>query len=271
MPVAELINVSAGYGDKTVLREVSLSLEAGDFLGVIGPNGCGKTTLLRTMTGVIRPSAGRVTIWGKDVLAISRVEIARRVALVSQDISLGLPFSAFEVVMMGRTPHLYRLGRETSEDAAIVEDAMRRAEVASLADRPVNELSGGERQRVFIAMALAQKPELMLLDEPTNHLDVGHQLSVLDLFLKLNKENGLTVAAVLHDLNLALEYCKRIALMKDGIILAEGAPEQVITEKLILEAYDAKVNVGRNPVSGKPMVILSSALQSGPAVITPQG
>jgi len=249
-------NVSAGYGDKPVLHGVAMAAARGEFVGLIGPNGSGKTTLLRVMSGVLRPSDGTVRLKGADLRGIRWRALARTMACLSQEIALDLPFAVREVVLMGRSPHLSQLGGETREDLEVAERCMALADVSQIADRPITEISGGERQRAFIAMCLAQEPEILVLDEPTSHLDIGHQLSVLNLVRKLNRDGGVTVIAVFHDLNLAAEYCDRVLLLNGGRVEAWGAPADVITAAMIGKVYGAKVLTEPNPVSGRPHVVL---------------
>jgi iron complex transport system ATP-binding protein len=253
-------NVAAGYGDKLVLRDVSAEIRRGEFFGLIGPNGCGKTTLLRVLSGVLHPSNGQTRLLGRDLRVIGRRDVAKTLAYLLQDVALDLGFTVREVALMGRSPHLPKFGRETRRDVEIAQRAMQLADVAELADRPVTEISGGERQRALIAMCLAQQPEILLLDEPTNHLDIGHQLSVLDLIRKLNGHTGMTVVAVFHDLNLAAEYCHRLLVLNGGRIAAIGSPHEVLTQETIEKVYGVSVLVDRNPLSGKPHIVLTAGV-----------
>ena len=253
-----LTNVSAGYGRRHVLQDVTWSVAPGEFVGLIGPNGCGKTTLLRVLSGVLPMTAGEVRVRGTQLREIDRRQLARTMACLLQDLSLDLAFTVREVVLMGRSPHLPRFGSETPRDFQLAQQAMERADVSHLADRLVTELSGGERQRVLIAMCLAQEPQLLLLDEPTSHLDIGHQLSLLDLIAKLNRETGVTIVAVFHDLNLAAEYCRRLLVLERGRVAALGTPEEVLTADTIQRVYGVTVRVQRNPLSGRPHVVLAA-------------
>lgn len=264
-------DVIAGYDGRPVLRNVQLSVAPGEFLGLIGPNGCGKSTLLRVLSGVLPVMSGRVFVEGSNVSEIGRRKLARIIACLLQDLSLDLAFTVEEVVLMGRSPHLPRIGSETKRDFEVARHVMDLCDVSHLAQRPVTETSGGERQRVFIAMCLAQEPRVLLLDEPTAHLDIGHQLSVLDLLAKLNRQTGMTVIAVLHDLNLAAEYCQRLLVLNDGRIAALGTPREVLTLEMVSKVYGATVLVERNPLSGKPHVILSAGASHGgePAAVGP--
>lgn len=250
--------IAAGYGRDMVLSDVSLKVESGEFVGMIGPNGCGKTTLLRVISGVLAPVSGRVTLDGEDVRRIPRRRMAQSVACLAQEVTLDFPFTVREVVLMGRSPHLPRLGWERGRDHDIAEQAMELADVAHLAERHITELSGGERQRAFLAMCLAQQPKVLLLDEPTNHLDISHVLAALELIRRLNRETDVTVVAVFHDLNLASEYCDRIAAMKAGRIQAVGEPAEVVCSDMIRQVYGAEVRTEANPVSGKPHVLITA-------------
>jgi iron complex transport system ATP-binding protein len=260
MNAVTISDVVCGYGGEPVIRGVSLQVPDGDFLGIIGPNGSGKTTLLRAVTGTLGLSSGSIAIHGADVRSLGPREIARQIACVTQDHGAAagvgnLAFTVREIVAMGRTPYLSRTGWETAKDREAVQRAMDQAEVAPLAERPVTELSGGERQRAFIAMALAQECGIVMLDEPTNHLDIAHQIGILDLFAELNRD-GKTTIGVFHDLNLAAEYCRRLVLLKDGAVAAEGAPDEVLTSELIRDAYGASVVIQPSPATGRPHVFL---------------
>jgi iron complex transport system ATP-binding protein len=255
-------DIIAGYDGRPVLRDVRFDVAPGEFLGLIGPNGCGKTTLLRVVSGAMPAMHGQIAIEGNDLRTIGRRKLARTMACLLQDISLDLAFTVRELVMMGRSPHLPRIGGETPHDFEVAENAMKLCDVSHLADRSITEISGGERQRVLIALCLAQEPRILLLDEPTNHLDIGHQLSVLDLIGKLNRQTGVTVVAVLHDLNLAAEYCGRLLVLNEGRVAALGTPAEVLTAEMVSTVYGTKVIVEKNPVSGKPHVVLASGFAS---------
>ena len=251
-------NVSAGYGRKLVVRDITMHVPEGEFVGLIGPNGSGKTTLLRVISGVLAPSEGEVLLRDAPLRTIGKRRLAQMMACLPQELASDLAFTVREIVLMGRSPHLSRIGRETRQDSEAAEKAMALADIADIADRFMTEISGGERQRAFIAMCLAQEPQILLLDEPTSHLDVGHQLSLLDLVKRLNRRTGMTVVAVFHDLNLASEYCDRLLLLHQGRAEALGSPQEVLTAEIIRRVYQAKVLTEPNLVSGKPHIVISA-------------
>ena len=261
---AEVEGVTVAYesGGREIvaLSAIDLALRPGELLGLVGPNGSGKTTLIRVLTGVVRPSAGRVRLSGRDVASIRQAEIARLAAVVPQDPVLPPTFNSLDCVLMGRTPHLRMLQQEGPRDLEIARRAMLATNTWGFADRPVGELSGGERQRVIVARALAQETPVLLLDEPTAHLDIGHQGAVLDLmrgFARLDGYGGSAgkaVLAVVHDLTLAAHYCDRLVVLKAGRVAAEGAPADVLRPELLRDVYDVPVTVIPHPETGRPVV-----------------
>lgn len=251
-------DVWGGYGKDVVIKGLSLSVNKGDFIGIIGPNGSGKSTLLRLLTRVLAPAKGRVELDGMNVAKMDAKEFCRKAAFVPQDTPINFSFSAMEIVLMGRIPHLKRMQTETRKDFALAEDSLALTDSLCLKDRQIDTLSAGERQRVIIAKALAQEPCLLFLDEPTSHLDIGHQIMTLNLLKKLNKEKALTVVIVLHDLNLASEYCDSIMLLDEGRVFMEGPAEKVLTYQNIESVYKTVVVVNKNPISSKPYVVLVS-------------
>jgi len=257
MPLLNVDNVSFRYGEQWVLRGIDFAVAKGDFLGIIGPNGSGKTTLLRVIDGILAPQEGVVLLEGTEIGKLRREALARSVAVVPQYSALAFPFSVEEVVLMGRAPHLGRWRFEGDEDNRIARKAMEMTDTLGLAARDMESLSGGERQRVLIARALAQEPRLMLLDEPTAFLDIRHQVDFFDRIRSLNRDRGLTVIAVTHDINLAAHYCDRIILLKDGRIGAAGPVDAVITEENIRKAYETRVMVDRHPGTGSPRITLT--------------
>jgi len=252
--VLEVKNIRCGYGDLEVIKGLSFSVGRGGFLGIIGPNGSGKTTLFRAITRTLGIWEGSVSFNGRDINEFSFYELAREVAVMPQILDMTFPYSVEEFVLMGRFPHVGRFGRLKEYDVELKESVLSLCDISHFRKRRVNELSGGERQMAVLAQALVQEPKLLLLDEPTSHLDIGHQIEILDLVKCLNRKNGLTVIAVLHDLNLAGEYCENVMLMNDGAVYKSGLPEDVLTYQNIEDVYKTVVVVEKNPVSKKPYV-----------------
>jgi iron complex transport system ATP-binding protein len=250
-------DISGGYYKKEdIIKGISLDINHGDFMGIIGPNGSGKTTLLRLATRVLRPTRGGIFFKGEDIFQMDLKEFCRNVAFVSQDISTDFSFMVSEIALMGRIPHLKRMQFETKKDVDIAEEALSLTDALGLKDKRIDELSAGERQRVIISRALSQEPALLFLDEPTSHLDIGHQIQILDLLKKLNRRNNLTIAMILHDLNIASAYCNRIALLDKGVIYKQGRPEEVLTYQNIEAVYKTIVLINNNPVTARPNIIL---------------
>jgi len=252
-PAIDVDGVSITLGGETVLDSVSTSVDDGTLVGVVGPNGAGKTTLLRTINGALAPDGGSVRVVGRDVAELGSREASRLVATVPQSTASAFDFPVRRIVEMGRTPHVGRFGTRTVADRRAVDEAMERAAVDRLADRPVTEVSGGERQRVFLARALAQDTPVLLLDEPTSDLDVNHQIRTLDLVADLVDE-GRTVVAAIHDLDLAARYCDELRLLYDGRIRASGPPESVLTDTTVEAAFGARATVTTHPVTGAASV-----------------
>lgn len=255
-PALRLIGVAFRYGAATVLDEISLDLHRGTLAGLIGPNGVGKSTLLQICTGALRPWRGRVELDGRDIARYSSRERARRIALVPQTLTIPFSFTAREFVALGRTPYLSPLRGEQAEDRRAIDRALDLTETTDFAERNVLELSGGERQRVVLALALAQEPEVLLLDEPTANLDVAHQLALLRLIRRLNQEQGLTVLAAIHDLNLAALFVERLILLGGGKVVADGPPDAVLTPERIQAVFGAPVVTVAHPRAPVPLVAL---------------
>ncbi|OPX63303.1 MAG: Cobalamin import ATP-binding protein BtuD [Methanomassiliicoccales archaeon PtaB.Bin134] len=222
-------DICFSYREKPVLENIDLEVRKGEIIGILGPNGCGKTTLLKLLNRNLHPRSGRILMEDQDLEDISKRRIARHIAVVPQSNEIRFAFSVRDIVSMGRMPFLDRFQGESSEDMRIVEEAMEKTNIREFADRLINTMSGGERQRVIIARALAQRPEVILLDEPTLHLDINHQFEVLDLVKRLSKEEGLTVIIVSHDLPMVVKYCDRMVLIHDHRVHALGTPEEVLT------------------------------------------
>lgn len=257
-PAIDVDGVSVAFAGSDVLESVSTTVDKGRFVGLVGPNGAGKTTLLRTLNGVLDPDAGTVRVAGRRLDGLGSGATSRLVATVPQSTASTFAFDVRRIVGMGRTPHLARFEGRTAADREAVENAMDRAAVADLADRPVTEVSGGERQRVFLARALAQDAPVLLLDEPTSDLDVNHQIRTLDIVSDLVDE-GRTVVAAIHDLDLAARYCDELRLLHDGRIRAAGPPDAVLTEATIEAAFDTAATVTTHPVTGTASVTAFAA------------
>ncbi len=262
-PAALARDIRCGYDGREVLRGLNIAVASGEFVGVLGPNGSGKSTLLRAMTGVLPVTSGEVRLFGEPLRDLGRRTIARRVGVVPQAGSTPFEFTVREVVGMGRTPHIGRLHGETDQDRVAIEAALERTDTRDLADRLISELSGGEAQRVIVARALAQEPELLLLDEPTAFLDLNHQIEVFELLRRLNRDEGLTVLCISHDVNLASLYCDRLVLLRDGLVADEGRPCDVITPERIKHVYGASVLVDDETPSGRPRVTLLRSTPRG--------
>jgi iron complex transport system ATP-binding protein len=246
-------DVTLSRGETVVLDGVSLAAEAGTVVGLVGPNGAGKTTLLRACNGSLGPDAGEVRVGGESIGDLPARVAARRVATVPQERSLDFDFTVRQTVAMGRTPHVPRLGRATDDDAAAVERAMARVDVAGLADRPVTAVSGGERTRVLLARALAQDAPVLALDEPTASLDVNHRVRTFDLVGDLAAD-GRTVLTAVHDLDLAARFCDRLVVLADGGVCAAGPPGDVLTAPVLRDAFGVRARVDTDPVTGSARV-----------------
>ncbi|MBB6626631.1 ABC transporter ATP-binding protein [Nocardioides sp. KIGAM211] len=251
--------VTVGYGGRPVVRDLSLDLPDGRVTSIIGPNGCGKSTLLRTLARLLTPTSGRVVLDGDDIRGVRTRDIARRLALLPQTPVAPEGLLVRDLVGRGRHPHQRWFSQWSPEDEDVVEAALRLTDTAELRDRPLDQLSGGQRQRAWIAMTLAQDTDLLLLDEPTTYLDLAHQVEVLDLVTRLNRERGRTVAMVLHDLNLAARYSDVVVVMRDGVLVAHGTPGEVLTSDLLAQVFGLDADVLDDPRTGLPIVVPRSS------------
>ncbi|MBW1951985.1 MAG: ABC transporter ATP-binding protein [Deltaproteobacteria bacterium] len=255
-PAVIIEHLYVAYGKRLVLQDLSFQIDDGGFFIIIGPNSSGKTTLLKTMAGVVRPQQGYVEILGNPLASYAKRTLAQQVAVVPQYTPTDVPFTVQEVVLMGRSPHLSLAGLEQKRDLAIAQEAMEITKVAHLAGRRLDQLSGGELQRVVLARALCQQPRLIMLDEPTASLDLAHQVNIMDLLERLQQERGLTVIMISHDVNLAAMYGNQLLLMKEGRIVSLGPPREVLTYAQLEQAYGCVLLVDDNPVRDVPRVTL---------------
>lgn len=257
----ELENIALALGGQPVLRGVNLVVEPGEVVGLLGRNGAGKTSLLRVASGTLAPDAGRVRLCERPLSGFSRREIARRVAVVPQDLHVPFPFRVGELVLMGRAPYQGWLGFESSEDVQIALEAMERMGIAALADRSIAEISGGERQLVLFARALAQRPAYLLLDEPTAFLDLSHRVEVLGAVAELAR-GGCAVLLVSHDLQLASRACQRLVLLSEGGVAAQGTPNEVLRPEPLRGVFGFEAQVLEGP-DGAPLVVPEFPLSRG--------
>ncbi|MET9503886.1 ABC transporter ATP-binding protein [Streptomyces sp. NPDC006622] len=259
-PVAEGLarlsasGVTVGYGGRIVIDDLDVAIPPGVMTTIIGPNGCGKSTLLRTLSRLLKPTSGTVVLDGEDIARLRTRDVAKKLGLLPQAPVAPEGLTVADLVARGRHPHQSWLRQWSSDDASVVARALAMTGVSDLADRPVDSLSGGQRQRVWISMTLAQGTDLLLLDEPTTYLDLAHAVDVLDLVDDLH-ESGRTVVMVLHDLNLATRYSDNLIVMREGSILAQGHPRDVITAELLDEAFGLRAQVIDDPVGDRPLIV----------------
>lgn len=243
----QLQELEFSIAEKVILNNLSITIEEGKFIGIIGPNGSGKTTMLKMLYRHLKQTSGSVTLHEKEIWDIAPKKLAQQMAVVSQESPVLFDFTVKDLVMMGRTPYKSWLSSDNAEDFKIVQVCMEQANVAHLAERTFVHLSGGEKKRVMLARALAQQAKILVLDEPTNHLDIEHQLHLMDLV----KELPITIITAIHDLNLAAAYCDEIIVMKDGTLYDQGTPKQIFTERTLLDVFRVRVGVSTNPFTKK--------------------
>lgn len=246
--------ITLRYDERTISRELSVTIPDGAFTVIVGPNACGKSTLLRALSRLLAPAAGQVILDGRSLRDLPPKEVARRLGLLPQSSSPPEGISVADLVSRGRYPHQSFLRQWSKADEEAVIRAMEATRVAELSGRLVHELSGGQRQRVWIAMVLAQETPILLLDEPTTFLDIAHQIELMELLADLNAA-GRTIVAVLHDLNQACRYAMHLIAMKDGAVLAEGQPSSIVTEQLVEEVFGLASVIIRDPVAGSPLIV----------------
>jgi len=254
MELIKVENLTFDYGKKGILKNILFSIKKEEFVGIIGPNGAGKTTLIRILSRISQPVSGKVYYKGLDIHNIPPVLFSREVSFLPSNLDIYFSYTVAEFVSMARFPFTGRFGKFTEKDREIVENILELLEIDNLRNMKIWELSEGEKQRTFLAQAIAQKPSLLILDEPTAHLDIGHQFAIMDLLQKLNEEEHITILTVLHDLNLASEYCNKLFLLNEGRIFIQGIPEKVLTYENIEKVYNTKVLVDMNPLTKKPYV-----------------
>ncbi|AJT67991.1 ABC transporter ATP-binding protein [Streptomyces chattanoogensis] len=248
-------NVTLAYDQRVIAENLSVTIPDHSFTVIVGPNACGKSTLLRALSRMLKPSAGSVLLDGSAISSLPAKKVARTLGLLPQTSVAPDGITVADLVARGRYPHQGLLRQWSAEDERIVQESMAATGVAGLAERYVDELSGGQRQRVWIAMALAQQTPLFLLDEPTTYLDIQHQIEVLDLCAELHEEQGRTLVAVLHDLNHAARYATHLIAMKDGAVIAEGAPCEVVTAELVQRVFGLSCQVIDDPETGTPLIV----------------
>lgn len=250
-------NLSKSYRGIRVLNNMHFSVEYGEFFGIVGPNGSGKSTLIQLLSAVERMDEGEVRLDGKPLTSYSRKSLARLMAVLQQSALPPIGFTVQDVVEMGRYPFQDWFGSEPGEDETLVPSVLGHLGLTELASRPVAQLSGGERQRVALAMTMAQQPKLLLLDEPTTYLDIGYQIMLMDRIRQWQVQTGMTVVAVLHDLNLASLYCDRLLMMDKGKLVGIGTPQAMLRTELIQEVYGIAPTIVEHPVSKQPQMMLS--------------
>jgi iron complex transport system ATP-binding protein len=247
-------NLQFSYTDTVTIEDITLNVQKGEFIGIIGPNGCGKSTILKNIYRALAPDAGSIILDGENIFRMRHRETALKLAVVGQENEVPFDFLVEEIVAMGRSPHKKLFDPDTAEDAFIVRHALEHLGMADMAKRSYKNLSGGEKQRVLIARVIAQESDFLILDEPTNHLDVSYQIQILDFVKRRSAEVGVTVLAAIHDLNMATLYCDRLYVMKEGRVVFSGTPEETLTPERIFSIYGVRCDTAVHPVTGKIVI-----------------
>lgn len=247
-------NLKVGYEEKVIIENLSLSINKGEVVSIIGPNGCGKSTLLKTLSRIIKPMSGGIYIQNESIKNLKSKHISQKVCLLSQHNDAPGDLTVEELVYFGRIPHKKWYESKTKSDEEIVNWAIENTGLKRYKNTHINSLSGGERQRAYIAQALCQKPDILLLDEPTTYLDISYQLEVMELVREINEKFNITIVMVLHELNQASKYSDRLVIMKDGEIVSDGCPKEVINKETIKQVYKIECDIDNDPISNKPRI-----------------
>ncbi|RDC49932.1 ABC transporter ATP-binding protein [Acinetobacter sp. RIT592] len=247
-------NLKVGYEEKVIIENLSLSINKGEVVSIIGPNGCGKSTLLKTLSRIIKPMSGGIYIQNESIKKLKSKHISQKVCLLSQHNDAPGDLTVEELVYFGRIPHKKWYESKIKSDEDIVNWAIENTGLKRYKNTPINSLSGGERQRAYIAQALCQKPDILLLDEPTTYLDISYQLEVMELVREINEKFNITIVMVLHELNQASKYSDRLVIMKDGEIVSDGCPREVINKETIKQVYKIECDIDNDPISNKPRI-----------------
>lgn len=254
MNILNVENVRVNYGEKQILKGINLDIEKGKIVSIIGPNGCGKTTLLRTMSRNLKPNQGRILLNGQDINKLKSKNIAKKMAILSQTNACPEDICIKDLVSYGRFAHKKLFSSLTDEDNKIIDWAINRTGLNKMKNRKVATLSGGERQRAWIAMAIAQKPSVLLLDEPTTYLDISHQLEILDLIKSLNEKENITIIMVLHDINQATKYSHELVVIKNGELYCKGTPCSIISDDMLKDVFRLEADIGEDKDTKKPVI-----------------